>query len=160
MKRKNLTDYIYELMTQNMKPHWFITFHYRDGNCTDKKITRNTAHLKRVLNRTYHKKRTSQDGLSTPKMLIFNEYSRWGTNELHTHLIIESLPKPINTQKGVEDLFKIYLPSKVRSMSTWKRQDVQRITTEKKDLWQLANYLTKQTSHDWLPLDIMNSDLR
>lgn len=160
VSRKDLTDYTYELMTQNMKPHWFITFHYKDGNCTEKKIVKNTAHLKNVLNRTCHKKRTSQDVSSTPKVLIFNEYSRWGTSELHTHLIIEGLPKRMNTQKEVEKLFRIYLPSKVKSMSDWKRIDVQRIITESNDIWRLANYLTKQTSKEWLPLDIINSDLR
>ena len=92
-------------------------------------------------------------------MLFFNEQSHLGTGQYHTHMIIERMPTILNTQVGMENLFRKELPAKIRSLSKWKSVDVQRISCESDDFRRLSSYLGKQVDATCISFDPYNSDL-
>ena len=92
-------------------------------------------------------------------MLFFNEQSHLGTGQYHTHMIIERMPAILNTQVGIENLYRKELPAKIRSLSWWKSVDIQRISCQDDDLRRLSSYLNKQSDLSMVALDAFNSDL-
>ena len=92
-------------------------------------------------------------------MLFFSEQSHLGAGQYHTHMIIERMPATLNTQAGMENLFRKELPAKIRCLSKWKGIDIQRISCEDKDLRKLASYLGKQSDLTTIAFDAFNSDL-
>ena len=77
----------------------------------------------------------------------------------HTHLIVEKLPGRLNSQVGMEALFRQRLPSKVKALSKWKSVEIQRINPGQDDYRRISGYLGKQTSLELIALDPFNSDL-
>lgn len=73
-------------------------------------------------------------------------------------MIIERMPAILNTQAGMENLFRKELPDKIRSLSKWKIVDIQRISCEDEDLRGLASYLGKQNNNFYISIDMINSD--
>jgi len=74
-------------------------------------------------------------------------------------MIIERMPAILNTQAGMENLFRKELPAKIRSLSKWKCVDIQRISCEVEDLRRLASYLGKQIDSFSLSFDVFNSTI-
>ena len=147
-----------------MAPYWFITYHYKENKTDEDEIIDDIKDIKRKLKRIIYQNRdksvTGAGKYQYPRMIFVSERSRYGTDQIHTHMIIEKIPIKINTQVNVEKLFKRRLPAKSKSMSTWKRVDVQRISTDSSDLYRLARYLSKQNTISKLTLDPFNSDLK
>lgn len=161
--RQQIKDLILKKITIGMNPYLFISFHYTDNKTNEDEILRDIADLKNKIRRVAYKNRDRPikgAGLFPhPKMLFFNEQSHLGTGQYHTHMIIERMPAILNTQIGMENLFRKELPAKIRSLSKWKSVDVQRISCEVDDLKRLSSYLSKQSDLSMVPLDAFNSDL-
>jgi len=161
--RKQIKDLILKELTTGMNPYWFISFHYTDNKTNEDEILRDVADLKNKIRRIAYKNRDRTikgAGLFPhPKMLFFNEQSHLGTGQYHTHMIIERMPAILNTQVGMENLFRKELPAKIRSLSKWKSVDVQRISCESDDLRRLSSYLGKQVAATCISFDPYNSDL-
>ena len=161
--RKQIKDLILKELTTNLNPYWFISFHYTDNKTNEDEILRDIADLKNKIRRIIYKNRDRTikgAGLFPyPKMLFFNEQSHLGTGQYHTHMIIEKMPAILNTQVGMENLFRKELPIKIRSLSKWKSVDVQRISCELNDLRRLSSYLRKQVNGSRISVDSINSDI-
>jgi hypothetical protein len=161
--RKQVKQLIYNELKANMSPHWFISFHYTDNKTNEDEVLRDVADLKNKIRRIAYKNRDRSikdaGSFPYPKMLFFNEQSHLGTGQYHTHMIMERMPANINTQAGMEDLFRKILPSKIRSLSKWKSVDIQRVSVETEDLERISNYLSKQCGHGNIPLESLTSDL-
>jgi len=161
--RKQIRDLILKELTTEINPYWFISFHYTYNKTNEDEILRDVADLKNKIRRIAYKNRDRTirgAGLFPyPKVLFFNEQSHLGTGQYHTHMIIERMPAILNTQAGMENLFRKELPAKVRSLSKWKSVDVQRISCEDGDLKRLAGYLGKQNNSNSLAMDTINGDL-
>jgi hypothetical protein len=160
--RKQIKDLILKELTTNLNPYWFISFHYTDNKTNEDEILRDVADLKNKIRRIAYKNRDRTiEGAGSfpyPKMMFFNEQSHLGTGQYHTHMIIERMPATLNTQAGMEDLFRKELPVKIRSISKWKSVDIQRISCEGEDLRRLASYLSKQSDNIRCSLDYWSSD--
>ena len=121
----------------SINPWWFISFHYRDHHSKEDELLKDVSDLKRKLHRIIYKSRDKTikraGDYPYPKMLFFNETSHQGTGQFHTHLILEKLPLSLNTQEGMESLFRKRLPSKVRALSKWKSIDIQCINQQDDD---------------------------
>ena len=143
--RKQIKDLILKELTTEMNPYWFISFHYTDNKTNEDEILRDVADLKNKIRRIAYKNRdrtTSGVGsLPYPKVLSFNIRSHLVTGHYHTHMIIERMPAILNTQAGMENPFRKDLPAKIRSLSNWKRVDIQRISCEDEHLRKLVSYL-------------------
>lgn len=117
--RQQIKDLILKKITIGMNPYWFISFHYTDNKTNEDEILRDIADLKNKIRRVAYKNRDRPikgAGLFPhPKMLFFNEQSHLGTGQYHTHMIIERMPAILNTQIGMENLFRKELPAKIRS---------------------------------------------
>ena len=161
--KRDINEIIFNSIYYGMEPWWFITFHYKDHKTKEAEILEDIHDLKNKLKRLIYKNRDPKViGIGKfyyPKCLFINERSRWGTEQFHTHMILERLPSKINTQASVETLFKKDLPARIKAMSKWKRVDVQRVSTEYCDLQRLSRYLAKQNSFDTITIDLFNSDL-
>ena len=161
--RKQIKDLILKELTTNLKPYWFISFHYTDNKINEDEILKDVADLKNKIRRIAYKNRDQTikfaGSFPYPKMLFFNEQSHLGTGQYHTHMILERMPAILNNQVGMENLFRKELPAKIRSLSKWKSIDIQRISCEDEDLRRLASYLGKQNNSDSLAMDTINSDL-
>ena len=148
---------------QSIDPWWFIGFHYRDHHSKEDELLQDVADLKRKLHRIIYRSRDKSikgaGEYSYPRMLFFHETSHQGTGQFHTHLIVEKLPGRLNSQVGMEVLFRKRLPSKVMALSKWKSIDVQRINQDDDDYRCISSYLGKQTSLELIALDPFNSDL-
>jgi len=146
-----------------MNPYWFISFHYTDNKTNGDEVLKDKADLKNKIRRIAYKNRDRSikdaGSFPYPKMLFFNEQSPLGTGQYHTHMITERMPANINTQAGMENLFRKELPAKIRSLSKWKSVDIQRISCEDEDLRRLASYLGKQDNNKKLTVDAFSSDL-
>jgi hypothetical protein len=160
--RKQVKQLIYNELKTKMNPYWFISFYYTDNKDNEDEVLRDVADLKNKIRRTAYKNRDRSikraGSFPYPKMLFFNEQSHLGTGQYHTHMIMEKMPANINTQAGIENLFRKILPSKMRSLSKWKSIDIQRITCEDEDLRRLSSYLGKQANEKCVALDPLNSD--
>jgi len=161
--RKQIKDLILKKITIGMNLYWFISFHYTDNKTNEDEILKDVADLKNKIRRIAYRNRDrtikGAGSFPYPRMLFFNEQSHLGTGQYHTHMIIEEMPAIINTQVGIENLFRKELPSKIRSLSKWKSVDVQRISCEDDDLRRLSSYLSKQSKLTMISLDGFNSDL-
>ena len=147
----------------SISPWWLISFHYRDHHTNEDQLLTDVADLKRKLHRIIYKSRDKTiKGVGEypfPKMLFFHETSHQGTGQFHTHLIVEKLPASLNTQYGMEALFRYRLPSRVKALSKWKSIDIQRINPDEPDYRRISSYLGKQTDLELIALDPFNSDL-
>ena len=74
-------------------------------------------------------------------------------------MIIEKMPAILNTQIGMENLFRKELPAKIRSLSKCKSVVVQRISCEDEDLRRLASYLGKKGDYKNILIDPFNSNV-
>ena len=161
--RQQIKDLIFKELTTGMNPYWFISFHYTDNKTKEDEILWDIADLKNKIHRFAYKNRDRTikgAGLFPyPRMLFFNEQSHLGTGQYHTHMILERMPAILNTQVGVENLFRKELPSRIRSLSKWKSVDIQRISCEDDELKRLSSYLSKQSDLSIIALDAFNSDL-
>jgi len=161
--RKQIKDLILKELTTGMNPYWFISFHYTDNKTNEDEIVKDVADLKNKIRRIAYKNRDRSikeaGSFPYPKMLFFNEKSNLGTGQYHTHMILERMPATLNSQAGMENLFRKELPAKIRSLSKWKSVDVQRISCEDEDLRRLASYLGKQADYKDIPIDPLNSDI-
>lgn len=161
--RQQIKDLIFKELTIGINPYWFISFHYTDNKTKEDEILWDIADLKNKIHRIAYKNRDRTikgAGLFPyPRMLFFNEQSHLGTGQYHTHMILERMPAILNTQVGVENLFRKELPSRIRSLSKWKSVDVQRISCEDDELKRLSCYLSKQSDLTTIALDAFNSDL-
>ena len=148
---------------KEMTPWWFISFHYRDHHNDEQKLILDVQDLKQKLRRQIFSRRDkSIRGLGAfpyPRVLFFHEQSHQDTGQFHTHLILERLPESLNTQEGVEALFRHHLPHKVKALSKWKSIDVQRINQDLDDYCSISCYLSKQSEQSRIVLDPFNSDL-
>ncbi len=146
-----------------ISPWWFISFHYRDCHANEDRLLLDVADLKRKLHRTIYKSRDKSikgaGAYAYPKMLFFHETSHQGTGQFHTHLIVEKFPPSLNTQYGMETLFRRRLPQKVRALSKWKSIDIQRINPDEPDCRRISSYLGKQANLELIAIDPFNSDL-
>ena len=162
--RNKIMEILLNQIKHGMAPYWFITYHYKENKTDEDEIIDDIKDIKRKLKRIIYQNRdksvTGAGKYQYPRMIFVSERSRYGTDQIHTHMIIEKIPIKINTQVNVENLFKRRLPAKSKSMSTWKRVDVQRISTDSSDLYRLARYLSKQNTISKLTLDPFNSDLK
>jgi len=161
--RRKIMNILLNQVKHGMEPYWFITYHYKENKTDENDVIRDVKDIKNKLKRLIYQSRDKSvigaGRFQCPRMIFINERSRYGTDQIHTHMIIERLPAKINNQASVENLFKSQLPARVRSMSKWKKLDVQRISTDTGDLYRLARYLSKQNSLDSLALDPFNSSL-
>ena len=148
---------------KEMNAWWFVSFHYRDNHTDEQKLILDVQDLKQKLRRQIFSRRDkSIKGLGAfpyPRLLFFHEKSHQGTGQFHTHLILERLPESLNTQEGVETLFRQNLPHKVKALSKWKSIDVQRINQDLDDYRCISCYLSKQSEQSRIVLDPFNSDL-
>ena len=148
---------------KEMTPWWFVSFHYRDNHTDEQKLILDVQDLKQKLRRQIFSRRDkSIKGLGAfpyPRLLFFHEQSHQGTGQFHTHLILERLPESLNTQEGVETLFRQNLPRKVKALSRWKSIDVQKINRGLDDYFCLSSYLSKQVELTRVVFDPFNSDL-
>ena len=148
---------------KEMNPWWFVSFHYRDNHTDEQKLILDVQDLKQKLRRQIFSRRDkSIKGLGAfpyPRLLFFHEKSHQGTGQFHTHLILERLPESLNTQEGVETLFRQNLPHKVKALSKWKSIDVQRINQDLGNYRCISCYLCKQSEQSRIVLDPFNSDL-
>jgi len=160
--RKQIKDLILKELTTEMNPYWVISFHYTDSKTNEDEVLKDVADLKNKIRRIAYKNRDRTikgAGLFPyPRMLFFNEQSHLETGQYHTHMILERMPAILNTQVGMENLFRKELPNKIRSLSKWKSVDIQRISCEYEDLRRLASYLGKQSDNIRCSLDYWNSD--
>ena len=160
--KRNIKRLIYDQL-QSINPWWLISFHYRDHHTKEDQLLKDVADLKRKLHRIIYKGRDNgirgAGAYPYPKMLFFHETSHQGTGQFHTHLIVEKLPGRLNSQVGMEVLFRKRLPSKVMALSKWKSIDVQRINQDDDDYRCISSYLGKQTNLELIALDPFNSDL-
>jgi len=108
--RKQVKDLIYKQLTTGMNPYWFISFHYTDNKTNEDEILRDAGDLKNKIRRIAYKNRDrsiKDAGLFPyPKMLFFHKRSHLGTSQYHTHMILERMPKSLDTQAEMEDLFR------------------------------------------------------
>jgi hypothetical protein len=74
-------------------------------------------------------------------------------------MIIERMTVILNTQAGMENLFRKELPAKIRSLFKWKSVGIQKISCEEKNLKGLASYLGKKADYKEIPIDPLNSDI-
>ena len=122
---------------KEMNPWWFVSFHYRDSHTDEQKLILDVQDLKQKLRRQIFSRRDKSikgsGTFSYPRLLFCHEQSHQGTGQFHTHLILERLPESLNTQEGVETLFRQNLPHKVKALSKWKSIDVQRINQDPGD---------------------------
>lgn len=148
---------------KEMTPWWFISFHYRDNHTDEKKLILDVQDLKQKLRRQIFSRRDKSikgsGAFPYPRVLFFHEQSHQGTGQFHTHLILERLPESLNTQEGVETLFRQHLPRKVKALSRWKSIDVQEINRAIDDYCRISSYLSKQVELTRIILDPFNSDL-
>jgi hypothetical protein len=160
--KRNIKRLIHDLLN-SINPWWLISFHYRDHHTKEDQLLKDVADLKRKLRRIVYKGRDKgirgAGAYPYPKMLFFHETSHQGTGQFHTHLIVEKLPGRLNSQVGMEALFRKRLPSKVMALSKWKSIDVQRINQDDDDYRCISSYLGKQVSLELISLDPFNSDL-
>jgi hypothetical protein len=161
--RQQIKDLIFKELTTGMNPYWFISFHYTDNKTKEAEILWDIADLKNKIHRFAYKNRDrtikGAGSFPYPRMLFFNEQSHLGTGQYDTHMILKRMPAILNTQVGVENLFRKELPSRIRSLSKWKSVDVQRISCEDDELKRLSSYLSKQSDLSIIALDAFNSDL-
>ena len=147
----------------SINPWWLISLHYRDHHSKEDALLEDVADLKRKLHRIIYKSRDkSIKGAGEypyPRMLFFHETSHQGTGQFHAHLIVEKLPESLNTQVGMEALFRKRLLHKVKALSKWKSIDIQRINPDEPDYRRISSYLGKQTNLELIALDPFNSDL-
>ena len=163
---KRLRNSIRSLVRDQLKamtPWWFISFHYRDNHTDEQELILDVKDLKQKLRRQIFSRRDKSikgsGSFPYPRVLFFHEQSHQGTGQFHTHLILERLPESLNTQEGVETLFRQNLPRKVKALSKWKSIDVQRINQDPDDYRCISCYLSKQTEQSRIVLDPFNSDL-
>ncbi len=146
-----------------MTPWWFVSFHYRDNHTDEQKLILDAQDLKQKLRRQIFSRRDKSikgsGAFHYPRLLFFHEQGHQGTGQFHTHLILERLPESLNTQEGVETLFRQHLPHKVKALSKWKSVDVQRINQDLDDYRCISCYLSKQSEQLRIVLDPFNSDL-
>ena len=146
-----------------MTPWWFVSFHYRDNHADEQELILDVQDLKKKLRRQIFSSRDKSikgsGAFPYPRILFFHEQSHQGTGQFHTHLILERLPESLNTQEGVETLFKQHIPRKVKALSKWKSIDVQRINQDLDDYRCISCYLSKQSERSRIVLDPFNSDL-
>ena len=161
--RKQIKDLILKELTTGVNPYWFISFHYTDNKTIEDEVLKDIADLKNKIRRITYKNRDrsikNTGSFPYPRMLFFNEQSHLRTDQYHTHMIIERMPVKLNTQASMENLFRKELPAKIKSLSKWKRVDIQRISCEDDDLKRLSSYLSKQSDLTIIALDAFNSDL-
>ena len=161
--KQQIKKLVYHELTNSFYPYWFISFHYTDNKTDEEEIIKDVGDLKNKIRRTAYSNRDraikNAGSFPYPKIIFFNEKSHLGTEQYHTHLILEAMPASMNTQAAMEDLFKKILPDKVKSLSKWKSINVQRISTEPEDLLRLSQYLSKQSDSTSIALDAINSDL-
>jgi len=161
--KNKILEILLNQIKHGMEPYWFITYHYKDNKTDGEEVIRDVKDIKNKFKRLIYQSRDKSiigcGKFQYPRMVFINEKSRFGTDQIHTHMIIEKLPSKINTQTTVEMLFKKQLPAKAKSMSKWKRLDVQRVSTDASNLYRLARYLSKQNSLNTLTLDPFNSNL-
>ena len=163
---KRLKRSIRSLLRDQLKeinPWWFVSFRYRDNHTDEQKLILDIQNLKQKLRRQIFSRRDkSIKGLGAfpyPRVLFFHEQSHQGASQFHTHLILERLPESLNTQEGVETLFRQSLPHKVKALSKWKSIDVQRINQDLDDYRCISCYLSKQSEQSRIVLDPFNSVL-
>ena len=148
---------------KEMTPWWFVSFHYRDNHTDDQKLINDVQDLRQKLRRQIFSRRDKSikgsGAFPYPRVLFFHEQSNQGTGQFHTHLILERLPESLNTQEGVETLFRQHLPQKVKALSKWKSIDVKRINQDLDDYRCISSYLSKQSEQSRIVLDPFNSDL-
>ena len=160
--KRNIKRLIHDQL-HSISPWWLISFHYRDRHNKEDQLLVDVADLKRKLHRIIYKRRDKSikgaGEYSYPRMLFFHETSHKGTDQFHTHLILEKLPTSLNTQYEMETLFHKRLPHKVKALSKWKSIDIQRINQEEPDYRRISSYLGKQTNLELIALDPFNSDL-
>jgi len=148
---------------KEMNPWWFVSFHYRDNHTDEQKLILDVQDLKQKLRRQIFSSRDKSikgsGAFPYPRLLFFHEQSHQGTGQFHTHLILERLPESLNTQEGVETLFRHHLPHKVKALSKWKSIDVQRINQDLDDYRCISCYLSKQAEQSQIVLDPFKSDL-
>jgi len=162
--RKQIKDLILKELTTGINPYWFISFHYTGNKTNENEILRNVGDLKNKIHRIAYKKRDRSvkdaGSFPYPRMIFFKEQSHLGTGQYHTHMILERMPAIINTQVGMENLFRKELPAKIKSLYKWKSVDIQRISCEDYDLRRLSSYLGKQVGIETISIDGLNSDLK
>ncbi len=160
--KRNIKRLIYDQL-HSISPWWLISFHYRDHHTKEDQLLKDVADLKRKLHRIIYKGRDKSirgaGAYPYPKMLFFHETSHQGTGQFHTHLIVEKLPGRLNSQVGMEALFRQQLPSKVKALSKWKSIDIQRINPQDDDYRCISSYLGKQVCLELISVDPFNSDL-
>ena len=148
---------------KEMTPWWFVSFHYRDNHTDEQKLILDVQDLKQKLRRQIFSRRDKcikgSGAFPYPRLLFFHEQSNQGTGQFHTHRILERLPESLNTQEGVETLFRQHLPRKVKALSKWKSIDVKRINQDQGDYRCISCYLSKQAEQSRIVLDPFNSDL-
>jgi hypothetical protein len=153
-----------ETISDQFDPWWLVSYHYKANKISENEVILDVGDTKRKLSRIIYQNRDKSivgaGKFQPPKMLFFNERSRWGTDQFGSHMILERLPDSLNTQEAMTRLFRTILPSKVKSLSRWKRVDIQRVSTEPDDITRLCNYLTKQVDENFISLDGFNSDFR
>jgi len=148
---------------KEMTPWRFVSFHYRDNHTDEQELILDVQDLKQKLRRQIFARRDKSikgsGAFPYPRLLFFHEQSHQGTGQFHTHLILERVPDSLNTQEGVETLFRQHLPRKVKALSRWKSIDVQRINQDLDDYRCISCYLSKQSEQSRIVLDPFNSDL-
>ena len=160
--KRNIKRLIYDQL-HSISPWWLISFHYRDHHTKGDQLLKDVADLKRKLHRIIYKGRDNgirgAGAYPYPKMFFFHETSHQGTGQFHTHLIVEKLPGSLNTQVGMEALFRQRLPSKIKALSKWKSIDIQSINPHDDDYRCISSYLGKQVSLELISLYPFNRDL-
>jgi hypothetical protein len=136
--KSSLRQILQDTLNQGIAPWWHVTFHYSDNKISEDEAIQDVRDLKNKLTRIAYQSRdrtiVGNGKFQGPRMIFFNERSRWGTGQFHTHMIMERMPDSINTQQAMEKIFNVELPSKMKSISKWKTIDIQRILTEQSDL--------------------------
>ena len=151
--KRNIKHLIHDEL-QSIRPWWIICFHCLDNYSKEDQLLDDVPDLKWQLRRIIYKSRDrsikSAGENPYPRMLFFHETSHKGTGQFHTHLIVEQLPKSLNTQYAMETLLHRLLPRKVKALSKWKSIDIQRINPQDDDYRHISSYLgTDQLGADF-----------
>jgi hypothetical protein len=155
----------------NFKPRWFITIHYKSNksftldNKIDKvrikdetdsidKVIKEFRHLKNLMFcKAYDVKSASKISCDKFRFLSFYELGESKSN-YHNHLIIESIPSNplIADVKNLLDWAQFKHPGIENSKDAI---DVREVYS---DGW--IPYVLKTTTESYLPLDLINSDVK
>ena len=168
----NATELVNKIIKDiNFQPVWFVSIHYLQNRsvyhnsnhdkfrvkneCDSIESTeKNFKHFKNLLLCKTHKV-SSANRIKTRQFRILAFHEKGKANySYHSHLLMEDIPNH-STQEDVNSLLRL-IQHKHKNMENWV--DGVDVRAKSTDGW--IPYVCKSASQNYLPLDIINSDLK